>query len=144
MFDIVVAKYDTHSVGFNNNTLSSFQTCRIKIDDKYIICVSLYKWIIDPDKDKSNRGYYIATYSICEESESDKENMKNNLNDLKQNCDESFINNIVSGKNSDTKINIYKFSINCWRPVEKKGKKWNYIGDKPHKDDEPIVQRLLS
>ena len=76
MFDIVVAKYDTHSVGYNYNKLNSFPTCRIKNEDKYTICVSLHKWIIDPDKDKTNRGYYIATYSICKESESDKNCIK--------------------------------------------------------------------
>ena len=144
MFDIVVAKYDTHSVGFNNNTLSSFPTCRIKIDEKYLICVSLYKWIIDPDKDKANRGYYIAAYSICEEKESDKNIIKHNLDTLKLKCNESFINDIVSGKNTDKSVNIFKFSVNCWRPVLKKGKKWTYSGDKPTKDDEPYIQRLLS
>ena len=144
MFDVVVAKYDTHSVRYNDNTLNSFPTCRIKNKDNYTICVSLHKWIIDPDKDKTNRGYYIATYSICEESESDKNHIKQTLDNLKTKCNETFIDNIVSGKNTDISVNIFKFSVNCWRPVSKKGKKWNYIGDKPSKDDEPNVQRLLS
>ena len=158
MFDSVVAKYELQTTGYNSEDkcLKSFPTSRIKIDDKYFICVSIHKWTIDSEYDKSNRGLYLAVYKICEESHKDKlEENKTNLNKLMDECTQSYIADIVSGKDKYN-IQVFKFSVNCWRPVNRKNifskknstwsirKKWEYIGDKPDKNGEPTLQRFIN
>ena len=144
-FDSNVAKYELHNVGYDTNTksLKSFPTCRVKYDDDNIICVSLHKWTVDPDYDKNNRGLYIALYKITKESNVDKDQCKRKLDELKVKCNDSFIKLIESGKIDDS-IYVFKFSINCWRPVIKKCKKWTYVGEKPEKESECLIQRLIN
>ena len=146
MFDNTVAKYDTHSVAydFEKSLLSNFPTCRIKINNEYFICVSLHKWIVDPDIDKSNRGLYLAVYTICNENDAQlKDINKKTLDNLLNTCNNEYITSIMTGSKQNN-IFVFKFSVNCWRLVERKSKKWNYIGDKPLKDSEPLLQRLLT
>lgn len=144
MFDSTLAKFDIHNVGFNTETreLEEFPTCRILLDNTYYLGVSLHKWLVDPVQDSGNRGYYIAVYSLGEEDDIDKKNCKLLLDSLKTNCTGDYIKNIQDGKLEDN-IKVFKFSVNCWRPVKKKGKKWTYIGDKPDKSKEQLIQRLL-
>ena len=41
-------------------------------------------------------------------------------------------------------LEFYKYSINQWRQVERKKTKFNYIGEKPEKLADSIVQRYLN
>jgi hypothetical protein len=146
MFDSSLAKYDIHNVAYNveSQNIDSMPTCKIKLDDMYFLAVSLHKWLVDPEYDKNNRGYYIATYKIAEES--DKYNIEQTkiaLDNLKLLCNKEFIMEIQKGK-IPQEVKVFKFSVNCWRNVEKKGKKWTYIGDKPDKSHEQLIQRLLN
>ena len=144
-FDTTVAKYDLQNVGYNieSQCLESYPTCKVKHDKGFAICVSLHKWTIDPMHDKNNRGLYIALYEISDASNIIKDKCKERLETLKSKCNSDFIKKIENGSHDDI-IHIFKFSVNCWRPVTKKGKKWTYIGEKPEKDSDCLIQRLLN
>ena len=144
MFDSSLAKFDVHNVAYNTETssLEEFPTCRVLSDNTYKLGVSLHKWIVDPVQDAGNRGCYIAVYILTDSENIDKETCEKLLENLKNKCDGNFIKNIQDGK-LDENTYVFKFSVNCWRPVKKKGKKWGYIGDKPAKNSEQIIQRLL-
>lgn len=144
MFDSSLAKFDIHNTAYNteSHSLENFPTCRVLLDNTYKLGVSLHKWMVDPVQDAGNRGCYIAIYTLSDTENIDKENCEKLLEELKKKCYGNFIKSIQDGK-LDKNITVFKFSVNCWRPVKKKGKKWTYIGDKPHKNSEQLIQRLL-
>ena len=138
-FDTSVVKFEDHNVAYDpdTNSLKLGPVSRIKVDDNFVLAVSIHKWSVHV---MPNKGNYIACL-ILKDTETAVSVLKNFQNVYENN--NKVIEQIETGEYTDN-IAVYRFSVNVWRPVKKKNTRWLYADAvKPSKDDPSYVQRLL-
>jgi hypothetical protein len=146
-FETHVAKFTDHEV--YTNVESKLPTIRLYENNKYALSIALHKWKNESD-DIKVKGEFIAVYKICDfEDKWESIDLTETYNLLQNTVDsiKSFDSKTLeNGTYIDSNIIIYKFSVNVWRRVEyigKKVKKWTFIDEKPNKEDQSKIQRLL-
>ena len=143
-FDTTHAKYDTHNVAYctESKMLKLGPTSRLVVDETNMIAISLHKWC---NPDGTNKGSFIALLALGQEEQLDPEKAKTELQNFQDIFDKNpdVIYEIQEGTLPEH-VYVFKYSVNVWRPVEKKRTKWAFIDDKkPGKCDPCAIQRLL-
>lgn len=138
-FDTSVVKYEHHNVAYNDETkeLRLGPVTKIIVEEGEFISISLAKWCIE---NPPNKGKYIAFLAL-----SDIPDAENIMQTFVKDYDEdpqNIIANIQNGTYTKN-IHVFKFSVNSWRAVEMKKKKWCFIYSKPTKEQHSNIQRLL-
>ena len=137
--DTSVVKIEDHNVAYNSETkeLKLGPVAKVKVDDEYVLAVSLHKWTYEH---QPNKGCYIAFLLIR-----NTEKAIDVLNDFQAKFSQTntIIDEIENGI-YDTNIAVFRFSVNVWRPVSKKKTKWVFADKvKPSKDEPSYIQRVL-
>ena len=145
-FDESVVKIDCHNASYDPKT-SSFAlgpTYKVFHDSRWNIGVSLHKW---STIDGPRKGNYIA-FAILKAYEDDSTDCTPYLNAIESKFSENkliFSEIENGGLPPDLNIQVFKFSVNVWRPVVSTKSKWAFDTSchKPAKEDPCFIQRLL-
>jgi hypothetical protein len=147
-FETHNAKYEDHEVFTSVNP--KFPTLRLFENDQYALGIALHKWK-NESTDIKVKGEFLCVYVVCGFSESwDSIDLSDAYQVMQDECDtikDFDISSLENGTYTDESILVYKFSVNVWRRVEyigKKTKKWTFVDEKPNKDSNSKVQRLLN
>ena len=143
-FDENIAKYADHNAAYDSTTneLHMGPTSRVLIGESWHVSTNVHKWAVESGPRKGN---YLSVLDLGEDNSVDHDTARLRLQAFQDafDKDNNICTKIEDGIIADN-VYVYKFSVNVWRSVTRKGTKWVYNDiKKPTKEEPCVVQRLL-